>query len=223
MTQINIPQADPKQHDLSHFDKPELTADFANNNPLMLFTKWYEQAKLTEISDPNAMSLATIDERNMPDIRIVLLKDFSDQGFTFFTNYNSQKGQSLATNSYASLCFHWKSQLQQVRIQGIVEKIPANQSDAYFATRDRNSQIGAWVSQQSAIVDGREKLLENLKYYQNKFEDTQTIPRPDYWGGYNLQPLNIEYWQNGAFRLHDRLAFQRSDLISLWQSYKLSP
>jgi pyridoxamine 5'-phosphate oxidase len=223
MKKIDIPTADPRQHDISHFDKPELTPEFANHNPFSLFALWYTQAINSEPSDANAMSLATLDNSGMPNVRIVLLKDFSETGFTFFTNYNSQKGQELAHNPKAALCFHWKSSLQQVRIKGIVSKISEAESDIYFGSRDINSQIGAYVSQQSQPVLGREKLLKDLHHYQEKFARQTVIKRPDYWGGYCLAPLEIEFWQNGAFRLHDRLVFMRDTINSAWQTKKLYP
>jgi pyridoxamine 5'-phosphate oxidase len=223
MTKINIPHADQRQHDLSHFDKAELTGALTDNNPFKLFAAWYEEAIKTEISDANAMSLATLDGDAMPNIRIVLLKDFSEQGFTFFTNYHSQKGQELANNPHAALCFHWKSQLQQIRIQGIVRKISAEDSDKYFASRDRNSQIGAYVSKQSAVITGRSQIFNDLEYYTQKFSTIADIERPEYWGGYCLEPLTIEFWQNGAFRLHDRLVFFRDTVTAQWQTKKISP
>jgi pyridoxamine 5'-phosphate oxidase len=223
MNKIIIDKADPRQHDFNHFEKPELTLENVGENPYDLFEKWYMVAKETEVSDANAMSLATIDKNNIPNVRIVLLKDFDNNGFTFFSNYQSQKGQELDYNMNASLCFHWKSQLQQVRIQGIVKKISPQESDDYFATRDRNSQIGAYVSCQSKPVTHRQKLLDDLHDFQDKFKNTDIIKRPEYWGGYILQPLKIEYWQNGAFRLHDRFIFERFSLEDSWQTYKLYP
>ncbi len=223
MTKINIPNADPRQHDVSHFDKPELTTESVGDNPFNLFALWYHDATISEPSDANAMSLATVDSDGMPNVRIVLLKDFSQAGFVFFTNYNSQKGQELAYNPKASVCFHWKSLLRQVRIRGIIEKVSELQSDIYFASRDINSQIGTHFSQQSCTVQGREKLLSDLQVYQNKFSEQVNITRPDYWGGYCLVPLEIEFWQNGAFRLHDRLVFFRTDNNASWQTKKLYP
>ena len=223
MIKINIPNADPTHHNLSHFDKPELTPELTNNNPFDLFSLWYHDATLGEPSDANAMSLATIDNMGMPNVRIVLLKGFSELGFTFFTNYTSQKAQELVSNPKAGLCFHWKSLLRQIRIKGVVAKISEAESDAYFATRDINSQIGAYVSRQSHIVSGREKLLSDLQNYQQKFSAETHIKRPDYWGGYCLTPFEIEFWQNGAFRLHDRLVFFRDSHDAPWQTKKLYP
>lgn len=224
MSKIDIPHADQRQHDLTHFEKIELTAKTTGDSPFGLFAKWYNDAKDTESSDPNAMSLATINTQNIPNIRIVLLKDFSEDGFVFFTNYTSQKAQEIALNPQAALCFHWKSALRQIRIQGIIHKITEAESDAYFSTRDLNSQIGAWVSDQSSIVSGRQKLLDDLNYYQEKFKDYKTIPRPAHWGGYCLKPLIIEFWQNGAFRLHDRLVFSRQNTTNVsWSTKKLYP
>lgn len=222
MTKIDIPHADQRQHDLAHFEKPELTVDYAGD-PFDLFAKWYQEAKETEPTDPNAMSLATIGEGGMPNVRILLLKDFTKDGFVFYTNYTSQKGKELAQNPLAALCFHWKSALRQIRIQGKVHQIDPAQSDAYFASRDKGSQIGAWVSNQSNEVSGRQKLLDDLDHYTEKFKDVSPIPRPDHWGGYCLQPLSIEFWQNGAFRLHDRLLFSREDINQPWSSKKLCP
>lgn len=223
MTKIDIPHADPRQHDVSHFDKAELTPELAGNNPFHLFALWYHEATASEPSDANAMSLATLDANGMPNVRIVLLKDFSESGFTFFTNYNSQKGHEIAENPHAALCFHWKSQLRQIRIKGIASKISETESDIYFASRDINSQIGAYVSQQSSVVSGREALLSDLQRYQQEFSGQTHIQRPNYWGGYCLAPLEIEFWQNGAFRLHDRLVFFRHHTNEAWQTKKLYP
>ena len=215
----NIPQADERQHDETLLNLPPLTGD----NPLMLFEEWFQAAKTTEPSDANAMSLATIDKQGMPNVRILLLKDYNEQGFTFFTNYNSQKGQELAIHPQAALCFHWKTQLKQVRIQGIVVKTDDALADSYFYSRARQSQIGSWVSQQSDKLTTRDEMVESYHDYCEKFSDTEVIPRPDYWGGYCLVPHRIEFWRNGAYRLHDRLVFTRANADSAWETHLIYP
>lgn len=215
---IHIPLADKRQHDEKHFDSPELNA----SEPFELFSLWFEEARSSEPSDANAMSLATVDADGFPNVRMVLLKDLDDNGFVFFTNYQSKKGSELEANPKAALCFHWKSLLRQVRVRGIVEKISAQESDDYFHSRDKKSRIGTWVSQQSRPVAGREKLLADLTLYSTKFA-TSDVPRPDYWGGYRLIPYEIEFWRNGAFRLHDRLIFSRANAYEAWQIKKLYP
>lgn len=213
MSKYPIPPADMRQHHENLLKLPPLDSD----NPLELFNEWFMEASKSEHSDPNAMSVATIDKDNMPNVRILLLKEYDENGFVFFTNQNSTKGHELATNSVAALCFHWKSLFRQVRLRGIVHKTTDKQSDDYFYSRHRESQIGSWVSLQSDILESREAMLKSMDEWNEKFKDTPIIPRPPHWGGYVLLPSYIEFWRNGAYRLHDRLIFTRKDKNSPWQ------
>lgn len=168
------------------------------------------------------MTLATLGKDGMPSIRVVLLKHFEESGFCFFTNYESAKAQELAAHSKAALNFHWQKPLhRQVRVGGVVEKMSYDESDAYFQTRERGSQIGAWASPQSQEIS-REQLMERIKQFEEKFAN-QKIPCPPNWGGFRLQALNIEFWQSGSNRIHDRLKFTRKDLSSPWKIAHLAP
>lgn len=215
----HIPTADARQHDETLLDLPPLTAE----NPLDLFHEWFTLAKQTEISDANAMSLATIDNDGMPNVRILLLKDYSNDGFTFFTNYHSTKGQELEKNPVAALCFHWKSQMKQVRLQGTIVQCTPESADSYFYSRARQSQIGSWVSLQSETLENRDVMVNSYHAYCEKFADTDIIPRPAHWGGYLLVPTRIEFWRNGAYRLHDRLIFTRPNPESAWETHLIYP
>ncbi|MBB4077139.1 pyridoxamine 5'-phosphate oxidase [Bartonella fuyuanensis] len=191
--------------------------------PFELFVKWLEEATISEINDPNAMALATVDETGLPNVRMVLLKDYSPQGFVFYTNYESCKGQEILKSMKASLGFHWKSLRRQVRIRGIVEKVSMQEADTYFQSRPRNSQIGAWASKQSQPLDNRFVLEKAIAQYTAHYA-VGKIPRPSYWSGFRVKPLSIEFWSDRPFRLHDRLLFTR-DCIgqSNWKRQKLYP
>ena len=192
-------------------------------NPFPIFEAWYDQAKQSEPNDPNAMTLATTDANGFPHARIVLLKDLSeDKGFGFFTNTRSHKGQQLRESDRAALCFHWKSLRKQVRVEGIVTPTTNEAADAYFASRSRGSQLGAWASQQSESYADKSELENALEDVTKKFEG-QDVTRPPHWSGYNIAPLRIELWQDGDFRLHDRLVYVRQDLNSPWQTELLYP
>ena len=186
----------------SELKKP---TDWTNEaDPIVLFTRWLAEAGNTESHDPNAMSLATVDEHGMPDVRIVLLKGFDERGFVFYSNSESAKGQQLKQNK-AALCFHWKTQKRQVRVRGIVEQVSDEESDTYFAQRARGSRIGAWASAQSRPVQDRETMLSRVEDIKAQFPDD--VPRPPHWYGWRVLPQTIEFWQDGAFRLHDRVVF----------------
>ncbi|MEM6603863.1 MAG: pyridoxamine 5'-phosphate oxidase [Pseudomonadota bacterium] len=191
--------------------------------PMDIFAEWFAEAKEHEVSDPNAVSVATVDKNMLPNVRILLMKGYDARGFVIYTNYNSQKGQELTANPKVGLCFHWKSILKQVRIRGEVEKLSNKESTSYFHSRDRLSQIGAWVSDQSRELHSRENMLEKLEDIQKKFADNDIIPKPDYWGGYLIKPLEIEFWRNGSYRLHDRLVFTRNNFVDQWASKLLYP
>lgn len=175
-------------------------------DPVVLFADWLAAARASELNDCNAMSLATVDGDGLPDVRVVLLKDFDARGFTFFTNYDSAKSAQLAGSGKAALGFHWKSLRRQVRARGRVERASDAESDAYFATRARESQIGAWASRQSRPLSGTDELVAAVADVAARFEG-QPVPRPPFWGGWRLVPQTVEFWNDGAFRLHERLVF----------------
>ena len=177
------------------------------DEPIVLFEMWLSKAGQTESSDPHAMSLATVDADGRPDVRIVLLKGLDEDGFVFYTNGQSAKGEQLAGAGQAALCFHWKTQKRQVRVRGAVEPVSAAQSDAYFNQRARGSQIGAWASQQSRPVASREEMVDAVERFEAKFKD-KDVTRPAHWHGWRVIPQEIEFWQDGAFRLHDRIVFK---------------
>lgn len=191
-------------------------------DPFGLFRLWYEAACQTEINDPNAMVLATMGADGFPAARVVLMKDYDPAGFTFYTNYTSNKGQQLTAHPKAALNFHWKSQQQQVRVQGAVTRVSEQVSDAYFATRPRESQLGAWASQQSDILSSREALEQSYKNFENQFRD-QTVPRPPHWGGFRLEALTMEFWQAHPFRLHDRFIYKKDAKSGAWSHQRLYP
>ena len=171
-------------------------------DPIELFETWLAAAGKTEPNDPHAMSVATVDEDGLPDVRIVLLKGLDERGFVFYTNSESAKGEQLRGQGKAALCFHWKSQKRQVRVRGAVEPVSAVESDAYFASRARGSRIGAWASDQSRPVSGRDELMAKTADVEDRF-DGEDVPRPDHWYGWRITPSSIEFWQDGAFRLHE--------------------
>ena len=194
----------------------------AQADPLALFADWYKDAEKSEPNDPSAMTLATVGPDNMPSARMVLLKDFDAAGFVFYTNLQSRKGEHLAAQAKAALLFHWKSVRRQVRLEGVVSQTSDAEADAYFATRPRGSQIGAWVSDQSRPLEGRFALEKRVAEYTARHV-VGTIPRPSYWSGYRLQPLLIEFWQDAPFRLHDRLEYRRPSADASWCSRTLYP
>ena len=190
--------------------------------PLRLFAAWFEQAARSEPRDPTAMSLATVDTEGLPNVRMVLMKGFGEAGFVFYTNVDSQKGNELDREQKAALLFHWKSVNRQVRLRGPVERIEDAEADAYFATRPRLTQIGAWASKQSAPLESPHAFEKAIAYYTAKFA-LGTVPRPPNWTGYRLRPLLIEFWQERPFRLHDRLEFSREALDAPWRKARLYP
>ncbi|MCZ2328465.1 pyridoxamine 5'-phosphate oxidase [Bartonella sp. F02] len=191
--------------------------------PFTLFSNWLEEATKNEINDPNAMALATVDETGLPNVRMVLLKNFSSEGFVFYTNYESCKGQEILKSMKASLCFHWKSLRRQVRIRGIVETVTNEDADTYFQSRPRESQIGAWASKQSQPLKNRSILTKEIAKYTARYA-IGNIPRPPYWSGFCVKPLFIEFWCDRLFRLHDRLLFTRSSIEQNdWKKQKLYP
>lgn len=195
---------------------------FTREDPLALFAEWFELAKKKEPNDANAMSLATVDADGLPNVRMVLLKDIDAAGLTFFTNTESAKGRELAANPRAALCFHWKSIRRVVRFRGNVAPVSAQEADAYFATRARGSQIGAWASTQSRPLESRFALEKAVAREAARF-GLSPVPRPESWSGYRLAPVEIEFWVNRPFRLHDRLQFKRDEPGSPWRTQRLYP
>ena len=199
------------------------SGDFTTaEEPLSLFQAWFDEAVKLEPRDPNAMSLATVDAEGMPDVRTVLLKGFDRRGFVFYTNLDSQKGQELTARPKAALVFHWKSLSRQVRLRGTIEPVADAEADAYFATRPRLAQIGAWASKQSAPLESRMAFEKSVALHMAKFA-VGTVPRPSNWSGFRLSPLIIEFWQDRPYRLHDRIEFRRGGLGEPWRKTRLYP
>ena len=194
---------------------------FNTSEPFDLFASWFAEAKAKEINDPNAVSVATVDESGMPDVRMVLLKDFDADGFVFYTNTQSAKGQQLEATGKAALCFHWKSLRRQVRIRGVVSHVTDAEADAYFASRAKDSQIGAWASIQSAPMEGRFEFEKRIAGYAAKYA-LGKVPRPEHWTGYRVAPEHIEFWRDRPFRLHDRLIFDKKPEGG-WATSRLHP
>jgi pyridoxamine 5'-phosphate oxidase len=199
------------------------TGDFtAAEDPLQLFAAWLDEAAQSEPRDHNAMTLATVDSEGLPNARMVLLKDINENGFVFYTNKTSKKGQELDAHAKAALVFHWKSLNKQVRVRGLVERASDNEADAYFASRPRQAQIGAWASRQSAPLESRLAFEKAIARYAAKFA-LGAVPRPPHWAGYRIVPLSIEFWQDRPFRLHDRVEFTRPDPGAPWRKTRLYP
>ncbi|MBC7134408.1 pyridoxamine 5'-phosphate oxidase [Oceanibaculum nanhaiense] len=195
-------------------------SDTQHDDPFDLFAKWFGEAKEKEINDPNAMAVASVDASGRPSIRMVLLKDFDAGGFVFYTNYESRKGTEILGNPQTALLFHWKSLRRQVRIEGPVEKVSDAEADDYFHSRPRQSQIGAWASQQSRPLESRFALEKAVAKYAAKYP-VGTIPRPPYWSGFRIRPDYFEFWEDRPFRLHDRLIFKPAG--NGWATEKLYP
>ncbi|MBD2136661.1 pyridoxamine 5'-phosphate oxidase [Anabaena sp. FACHB-1237] len=199
----------------------DLNEKDVDHNPFKQFQTWFSQAVEAQLTEPNAMTLATCTPDGQPAARMVLLKDVDEQGFVLFTNYNSHKGQELAINPQAALVFWWAELERQVRVVGTVEKISSAQSDSYFEVRPPKSRLGAWASNQSEVIPSREILEQQLKDFERKYEN-QEVPRPPHWGGYRVIPTKIEFWQGRSSRLHDRLLYTRLEDGS-WKIERLSP
>jgi pyridoxamine 5'-phosphate oxidase len=204
-----------------NYSRKKLSEKKANADPIQQFAKWWKQAVASKIDEANALTLATASLDGVPSARIVLLKDFSEEGFTFFTNYNSFKGQQLADNPKACLVFFWKELERQVRITGLVKTINPADSDTYFHSRPAGSQVGAIASPQSQVIENREWLDNNYKELKKQFKD-KTIERPPHWGGYIVKPVIIEFWQGRPSRLHDRLQYTL-DENGKWKIERLAP
>ena len=191
------------------------------DDPIELFKLWMDDAKKSEPNDPNAVSLAT-SNNNFPSVRMVLLKDFSQNGFVFYTNLNSQKGNELKENPNAAMCFHWKSLLRQIRINGVVTQVADDVADKYYNSRSYESRIGAWASKQSKELTSRDQLIDSIKEYKDKYNDENNVPRPSHWSGWILSPQSIEFWLDGDGRIHERLKYVK-DINGQWIKSLLSP
>ena len=200
--------------------KSTLSENSVDVDPFKQFGIWYEEQRKTEVTYPDSVTLATSTADGHVSARTVLLKDYSHAGFVFFTNYGSKKGMQLSQNPRAALLFYWPGPGRQVRIEGVVEKISAAESDEYFKTRPRESQIGTWASEQSRVLPDRTHLENRVEFYKDKFSDLP-VPRPSHWGGFRLVPAWFEFWQEGEFRLHDRIIYTGS--ANHWKIERLAP
>ncbi|PDT16327.1 pyridoxamine 5'-phosphate oxidase [Rhizobium sp. J15] len=202
----------------------ELTSgDFTESGePFKLFAEWLKEAEASEPNDPNAVALATVDEDGLPNVRMVLLKGFDDDGFVFYTNFESQKGREILGQKKAAMCFHWKSLRRQVRLRGPVEIVTDGEADAYFKTRARGSRIGAWASKQSRPLESRFALEKAVAEYTARYA-LGDIPRPAHWSGFRIRPTSIEFWKDQKFRLHDRIEFRRPSPEGEWEKVRMYP
>lgn len=226
MTSNNLIPPSPTTSDYQEGEpaiNPEGVAEIHGaQSPFDVFADWLAAARKSEPNDPNAMALATADETGMPDVRMVLLKDFDRDGFVFYTNLESNKGLQLTANPQAALCFHWKSLRRQVRVRGTITSVTDEEADAYFASRARDSRIGAWASAQSRPLEDRFALEKSVAAHALKF-GLGDVPRPRFWSGFRLTPSRIEFWRDKPFRLHDRLVFERLSASNDWSTVKLYP
>lgn len=218
-------QQDPPRHvpqflrvDYTHggtLDESDLSDD-----PIEQFDRWFKEAIAAGVNEPNALSLATVSPEGEPSVRVVLLKDYDARGFTFYTNYTSHKGRDIASNPRVSAVFYWKAMERQVRVDGVAEKVAREESEAYFQTRPREAQIGAWASPQSEPIESRAALAARFDQVRQRYPEGP-IPLPPFWGGYRIVPQRIEFWQGRGGRLHDRLVYQRDG--DAWRLRRLSP
>jgi len=191
------------------------------NDPIQLFKAWMDEAKKTEPNDPNALSLATADKKGAPSVRIVLLKDFGEGGFAFYTNLDSPKSLDIESNPKAEMCFYWKSLQRQVRVFGSINKVSNEVADKYFSSRDYGSKIGAWASEQSKILQDKNELLKRVDEFKKIYPETENVPRPENWSGWILEPTMIEFWLKGSNRIHERLRYNKE--LNNWVKKLLNP
>ena len=191
------------------------------NNPFELFKEWFDEEKKTELNDPNAVALGTSDDRGYTSVRMVLLKDFNETGFVFYTNFSSAKGLAIKKNPNISMCFHWKSLLRQIRIEGAAEQVSDTEADEYYSSRKYESRIGAWASNQSSEISNRKELTDSIRNFKSKYPEQNNVPRPKHWSGWRLKPRSVEFWLDGEFRIHERLKYikEKND----WKKILLSP
>ncbi|MDH3579788.1 MAG: pyridoxamine 5'-phosphate oxidase [Hyphomicrobiales bacterium] len=208
--------------DPTYYSGPQADDFAGEDDPVQLFSAWYAEAETHEPNDPNAMSLASVDADGLPNVRMVLLKDADKAGFVFYTNLESAKGEELRANAKAALCFHWKTLRRQVRVRGDVEPVSEEEADAYFATRPRGSRIGAWASKQSRALESRFALEKAVAKFTAKY-GIGDVPRPPHWAGFRLIPVEIEFWHDRPFRLHDRVVFRRNSPGQSWSKSRLYP
>ena len=208
-------------HIRKDYSKSTLDIDTISKDPILQFEKWFKEALDSGTPEPNALTLSTVSEDGRPSGRIVLLKGIEKRKFVFYSNYQSQKGKELEKNPACGLTFFWPELERQVRIEGVASRVDSVSSEKYFQSRPRESQVGAWASPQSAIISNREILDERVKKIQEKFEGIEKLPKPNQWGGFEIEPLKIEFWQGRPNRLHDRILFTKVD--DAWQIHRLAP
>lgn len=194
---------------------------FAGDNPFVIARDWLAEAAQSEPRDPNAVALATVDQTGMPNVRVMLLKEIEDDALVFYTNYNSTKAHELMTSGKAALVMHWKSLGRQIRARGVIEKEDGPQADAYYATRPLKSRLGAWASRQSQPLSSRQEMIDEVTRQEAAWGDNP--PRPEFWGGFRLRPLQMEFWADGEFRLHNRFIWARDELNKEWNINRLYP
>lgn len=203
------------------YTKATLDSTSVDKNPIRQFEKWFDEAIKSEMTEPTAMNLATIASNGRPSSRIVLLKGIENDQFIFYTNYQSQKGKELEINPACALTFFWPDLERQIRIEGVAARVAPDISDAYFKSRPRGSQVGAWASPQSTIIKDRKILEDRVKEIEKRFEDKKVLSRPNQWGGFGVDPFEIEFWQGRSSRLHDRIVYTKVD--QLWKINRLAP
>ena len=197
------------------------TGIFVGDNPFVIAKRWLKEAEATEINDPNAMSLATVDSAGMPNVRVVLLKDIEDDAFVFYTNYEGKKAQELLASGKAAFVIHWKSLHRQIRVRGVVTKEDGQIADDYYASRSLTSRLGAWASQQSRPLDARQTLMDAVDHQAKNHGDDPV--RPPFWGGFRIAPIEMEFWADGEYRLHDRFRWTWDDVEKTWDIGRLFP
>lgn len=203
------------------YRKATLDVSSVHPDPVKQFEQWFEEALQAEVMEPNAMHLATVNDQGKPSARLVLLKGLENKQFIFYTNYQSRKGRELERNPACALTFFWPELERQVRISGVATRVTEQTSDAYFKSRPLESQMGAWASPQSTLIDNREILEQRFRDIQKKFAGLDVLPRPHQWGGFQVEPLEMEFWQGGPGRLHDRIQYVKVDAV--WKIYRLAP